>query len=140
MKSKLILAIISIQLFVVQSHAIFVATLPIRLITGFKVSVSKEDKQKSIGGKLFKLVINIVFGIVGDDGSTVQVDEKTLADLGYSENEILEFKNKDIPQLRELSEKKTFHSMTELIQSINELKLGKIAQEQVRINIENYEE
>lgn len=140
MKSKLLIFIIGVQLLVSQSHAIFVATLPIRLITGFKVSVSKEDKQKSIGGKFFKLVINIVFGIVGENGEAVQVDEKTLSDLGYSEIEISEFKSKDIPKLKELSEKNSFQSMEELIQAINSLNLGKIAQEQVRINIENNQE
>lgn len=140
MKSKLLIYIIGVQLLVSQSHAIFVATLPIRLITGFKVSVSKEDKQKSIGGKFFKLVINIVFGIVSENGEAVQVDEKTLSDLGYSEIEISEFKNKDIPKLKELSEKNSFQSMEELIQAINSLNLGKIAQEQVRINIENNQE
>ncbi len=137
MKSKITMLIFGLQLLTFQSHALFVATLPIRLMTGFKVSVSKGDKQESLGGKFFKLVINIVFGIVGENGEAVQVDEKILADLGYSAKEIEEFKNKDIPNLKEFSENNSFQSMEELVQALNKLNLGKVAQEQIRIDIEN---
>lgn len=136
MKAKILIAITFLELIAGQSHAVFFSTFPLHLITDFKVSVSKEDKQNASTGKVLKLFVNLVFGIVSEDGQSVTVDEKSLTDLGYTSEEIATFKNIDIPKLKKLSEKQQFQSMDDAMKAIKTLNQGVIAKEQVRLSIE----